>query len=659
MAIPSQQEILVPFLETLRDGQPHTRGEILFILAKRFNLSEEELNQQSGNHFTIINRLAWCDTYFRKAEFVEKEKDGKDNLQDLFRITAVGQMQLMRHASRIDVGYLQSFYQGNIFRGGGSSYTTSDAELALYEKLEQLPKPFATFHSVSWFAQKSAYGTVGEVDFLIAHPDHGILVLEAKGGELSIVREGNRNVWYSKGFYGNTREIKDPCSQAERNRRELHDYLQTNRLTRGHDYALFPAVAAPDSVIRGDIRMDCPEDIFIDMRHLEDLPTRILEIFAYWKPRADRANQAMGGTAAIKALIEALVPTRKLAPRIGDVFARERQKIDQLTEQQFRTLRSLRRHKRAAIVGGAGTGKTMLAMEKAQQLADDGFKVLFLAFNRNISGWIGQNLKDPLITVSTYHSLAGKLSNEANVPRYGRDFYEEAPELLIQATERFRAGDIDRLYDAVIVDEAQDFNDEMWISVPELLKDPQNGVLYVFFDDSQRLYQQMSQVPLETDPFYLTDNCRNTQRIHTTMMPYATADSESYCDGPLGRDVEIISVSGQSDRQRKLQKILHNLVHEENVAPEQIVILTPCSEKRSDWKDDQFIGNFVLTWDMDSDMNMAIKICSIYSFKGLEKAVVILTELDSGQEHLRRQLLYVGLSRARHHAIVLGDLPQV
>lgn len=658
MTIPTQQEVLVPFLEVLRDGQPHERGEILFSLAKRFNLTPEELNQTSGRQFTMVNRIAWCDSYFVKAGFVEKERDLKENMADQFRITSTGQMQLRRHAERIDVGYLQSFYRSNIFRGAGSAHTTSDAELDLFDKLDQLPEPFTTFHSVTWFAQQ--YGTVGEVDFLIAHPKYGVLVLEAKGGVLSVRREGNQSVWYSRSYKGDIFELKQsPCSQAERNRRELRDYLKSNHLTRHYEYALFPAVAAPDSVIEDDIGMDCPSDIFIDMRHMDNLEGRLIEIFEYWQSRADYDNRRMDGKAAVEALIEALVPSRQLRPRIGDVFERERQKIDKLTEQQFRILRMMRRHKRAAIVGGAGTGKTMLAMEKAQQLADDNFKVLLLTYNRHIADWIDKNLTDERITVSTYHSFVSHMIKKAQVSQLGGKFFENAPEWLMQAAEYFRQVEPDELYDAVIVDEAQDFSDEMWISVPELLKQRNEGVLYVFFDDSQRLYQQMSDIPMDTEPFYLTDNCRNTQRIHTTMMPYATADSDSYCDGPIGRDVEVVPIKDKQDMRRKLQGVLHNLVHQENVSTHEIVILTPKSEKSSRWESDEVLGNFVLTWDMHTDMKMSINICSIYSFKGLERAVVILSELDKVKPDIARQLLYVGLSRARHHVVVLGELPEV
>jgi ATP-dependent exoDNAse (exonuclease V) beta subunit len=76
------------------------------------------------------------------------------------------------------------------------------------------------------------------------------------------------------------------------------------------------------------------------------------------------------------------------------------------------------------------------------------------------------------------------------------------------------------------------------------------------------------------------------------------------------------------------------------------------------WKSDLILGNFALTWDMQTEMNMAIRVCTIYSFKGLESAVVILTELYKLRPDIASQLVYVGLSRARHHAVVLGELPE-
>lgn len=56
-----------------------------------------------------------------------------------------------------------------------------------------------------------------------------------------------------------------------------------------------------------------------------------------------------------------------------------------------------------------------------------------------------------------------------------------------------------------------------------------------------------------------------------------------------------------------------------------------------------------------TNMHMAVRVCTIYSFKGLESAVIILTELDKLYPDVAQQLMYVGLSRARNHVVVLGD----
>lgn len=108
-----------------------------------------------------------------------------------------------------------------------------------------------------------------------------------------------------------------------------------------------------------------------------------------------------------------------------------------------------------------------------------------------------------------------------------------------------------------------------------------------------------------------------------------------------------------------LQSLLHRLVNVEGIPSEDVIVLTPASEKRSHWKRDDQLGNFILTWDSASEMDLAIRVSTIFAFKGLESAVVILTELDMGSnQEIRDQVTYVGLSRARHHAVIIGSLPE-
>jgi superfamily I DNA/RNA helicase len=360
-------------------------------------------------------------------------------------------------------------------------------------------------------------------------------------------------------------------------------------------------------------------------------------------------------------MIDLLVPTRSLQPRIVEQFARENRQIEELTQQQFKILKILRYQKRAAVIGGAGTGKTLLAMEKATQLAESGQSVLFVCYNTNLAEWVRSRLQHEQIDVFTFHALVGHMINRAQIPRYGwnwREFNEQAPDLLMDAMNVLHAPDADPdlLYDAIIVDEGQDFEDTWWIALRDTLKDPEQDVFYVFFDDNQRIFTQISQVPMDGEPLYLDENLRNTQHIHERLQPYAH-DMDMECIGPEGRPVEIIAAANKADQRRALQRVLHRLVNEEGIPPEDIVILTPAGEKRSQWKRDDQLGNFIITWQLDTEMPMAARVCTIHSYKGLESAVVILTELDKLHADTQDQLVYVGLSRARHHAVVIGNLP--
>jgi ATP:corrinoid adenosyltransferase len=653
MSFPSQNEFLLPFLRLLSDGQTLTRSQLMFRLAKHFNLSEAEAQQMSGKQFTLVNRVAWCDAHFVKAGFVEKKAHHGDSAQDTFRIMSLGIRELGRRADKITVGYLQGFYLGKVHRGAGSDDTTSDAELELYEKFEQLSDQFTVLHAVKWFARKE--GTVGEVDFLIAHPEHGVLIMEVKGGEIAL----DKGRWYSTSLSGRVNEIKNPCEQAERNRRALREWLANDPRTRGIPFALFPAVAVPDSVVDSHISMDCTEDIFIDMRHLDNLEGRIMQIFAYWKAHADGSNKVMGGKPAVNALLELLVPSRKLQPRIADIFERERRKIEELTQQQYMVLRLLKMQKRAAIVGGAGTGKTMLAMEKAQQLINEGYSVLFLCFNQPLKQWLESTMRHPNLMVATFHGMVGHVINWAGVRKPPGDFYSQAADVLSDATQALQSLQSDRLFDAIIVDEGQDFEDTWWIPLPDLLKDPQNGIFYVFFDDNQRIYTQISNIPMSGTPMFLSDNCRNTQHIHTRLAQYMRDRADTVCMGPEGRPVEVLAANTAQAARKALQSLMHRLVNEEGLRCEEIIVLSAVSEKRSQWKKDDRLGNFILSWDLDTEMESAIRISTIHSYKGLETSVVILTELDAASRpEMLNQLIYVGLSRARHHAVVIGALPE-
>jgi hypothetical protein len=655
MDFPSQNDFLVPFLQLLDDGASHTRHDMMNGLVGHFALTDVQQAAKSGKHNTLINRVAWCDTHFVKAGFVQKEAYTPDSRLDKFMITALGLRELRRFADKIRVGYLQSFYLAKVIRGAGADDSTSDAERTLYEAFNRLDDNWTVIQGARWIGKDKA--TVGEIDFLVIHRKHGVLVMEVKGGIISV----DNGDWTTTTRNGYKTAIQDPCAQAERNRRELRKWLEKLPQTKGIKFAIFPAIALPDSVVKGDIRPDCPADIFLDMRHIDDVEARLLAIFAYWRNHADAGNSVMdvGGASALVSVFQV---TRGFQPQIVEIFKRERKHIEQSTETQFRILRQLSFHRRATIIGGAGTGKTLLAMEKTQQLLNMGFRVLLVCYNNPLKDWLASQIQHENLVVTNFHGLVKQAGGWAKigVNQYSfEQFLEVAPELLLQAAESLQQTGQGYLFDAIIVDEAQDFADTWWFGINELLKDPQGGVLYVFFDDNQRIYQQIGDIPMATTPFILTDNCRNTQQIHQRMSDYIANSTLTDCLGPEGRPIEIHATKNPSEAGKQLSVVLANLIQTQGISPKDIIILTPAGKERSGWKENMQIGNYSLTWYLNDDNPHGVRVSTIHSFKGLESAVIILTEFERmRQDDLHNSLIYIGISRARNHVVVIGNLPK-
>ena len=100
-----------------------------------------------------------------------------------------------------------------------------EAECTLHTALQNaLPDPWLVFASVGWVLRRRADGaSQGEADFLLAHPEHGIVVLEVKGGLIGY--DAASGEWTSKSFTDTVHSIKDPVEQAHRNRRAIEKKL--------------------------------------------------------------------------------------------------------------------------------------------------------------------------------------------------------------------------------------------------------------------------------------------------------------------------------------------------------------------------------------------------------------------------------------------------
>lgn len=209
-------------------------------------------------------------------------------------------------------------------------------------------------------------------------------------------------------------------------------------------------------------------------------------------------------------------------------------------------------------------------------------------------------------------------------------------------------------FDAIIVDEGQDFADIWWVTLESLLAEPAEGVLYIFYDNNQRIFETHGDYPIPPPHFTLTENCRTTQAIHRAATAYLASEHLPSCRGPEGRSPVELPVTPDTEIDA-LCRVVHGLTVEEGLSVDDIVVLSPRGPKTSRLAEGTKLGNLRLSWL--SGARNVLRCRSIQAFKGLESSVVILAEPERAHEATLAPLLHVGLTRAQHHVIVLGNLP--
>ena len=112
--------------------------------------------------------------------------------------------------------------------------------------------------------------------------------------------------------------------------------------------------------------------------------------------------------------MQLLAPRVSLAPSLAATVTEDGAALVRLTEEQFDILEILCAFPRVGVSGGAGTGKTLVAMERARRLAAEGRRVLLLCYNRGLAAYLKPRADG--FTVSTFHSLCDTLSTAAGLP---------------------------------------------------------------------------------------------------------------------------------------------------------------------------------------------------------------------------------------------------
>ncbi len=529
--------------------------------------------------------------------------------------------------------------------------TASAAERRLYEGfLEQLDDGYVVYHSVDWVLAGRDGPVEGEADFVIAHPELGVLALEAKGGGLEYDPATKR--WRQRGRSGSHELREDPFHQAKDEMHSLVRILEAQpgweRWKPSYGYG----VALPDAIYDTAAHPGAPPEVVIDRDDLQRLAERVPQVMGYWFRPGRRF-----GAEGMEALAMALGFRIEIRAPLKLRFDEEDKKIVELTDEQAWILGFVSHRRRAAITGPAGSGKTLLAMAIAKRLAAKEQRTLLTCFNKRLAVYLKEEAGEtPNLEVEHFHALCVRLAGEAGIqlpdpdPGPGSDFYEHRlPEALAEA-----AAKLGPRYDAIVVDEGQDFREWWWPALLALHVDPDGGALYVFADDNQNLYGGELPVAEEDTIGPLARNLRNTKQIGEFVTVFYEGSEPPISRGPDGEPVQILGYESDEELAHLLGVVLTNLVELEGVPVEDIVVLTPSGKEKSRLRNREKVNGFRLSEKLEPGTVLAT---SVHGFKGLERPVVILAELgDKHAEDLNRYL-YVGASRARNHLIVLATEP--
>lgn len=517
------------------------------------------------------------------------------------------------------------------------------SEVQVYEKLQSgLSDDFEVFYSRSWHAaDNDGHERDGEADFIVAHPEHGLLFLEVKGGRIR--RRDNDGQWLTTDRDGFDFRIKDPVAQARSSKHHFLKRLKSETRLGRRFFKVRHGVVLPGSARPSrDLGPDAPLRIFAFGDDMADLGS--------WTRR--RMSEAEEGAVpfgmdGMFALQELLANRFELRSHIGESLSADSKTIERLTADQAWILDSLEDYRQLLIPGGAGTGKTVLAIEKAIRSAAAGRRTLLTCFNAPLAAWLKRCLSDkPEIVVASFHALCASFAKRTGIPvPASADPYDTAlPEAFAAAVER----DPSLSFDTIIVDEGQDFQDH-WLTALRLsLCDLEESEFYVFLDSNQRLYERSPSTldALPKSRFVLRRNLRNTKAIHRLMNRWYVGEP-SHPAGPDGELVSFIECRHADQAAGKLNERIVRLLKSGQVLPGQVAVL---SGRQVGTQDRRSFAS-IPSCGADELSPDRIAYDSIWRFKGLSRPCVFLIDIE---ETLTPALMYVATSRANLLLEIIG-----
>lgn len=548
-------------------------------------------------------------------------------------------------------------------------HVRSSAERRLFNVIRDAPgtDDWVCLHSLG--LARHATKRRGEIDFVLL-TRQGIFVLEVKGGR--VAREGG--VWRFTDRYGDVSERSEgPFDQASSAMFALEQDVRNEFASdRRRSRLLFGCgVMFPD--ITFDVRgtdVD-PRQVYDARDCRQPISTYINRLATYWRERDARYRYTPTQN-DIEAIAEFLRGDFDLIPPLGVIADEAESQLLTLEKDQYAVLDCLEQFvkQRMLVQGGAGTGKTLLAVEAAKREARRGEgDVLLLCYNRLLAAFLEAKInaghaQGSRIVVRSIFSLlneliqSSSLANEFQSKRaavdhdtiYRRLFPEYGPLALID-------GNVTR-FKTIIVDEAQDMMTQELLDVLDGFVDGglETGRWWIFCDVNNQAavfgtFDERALVRLMTfgNVTVLSTNRRNTKPVaeETAMLTRPKVRAAAVVDGI---PVKYSWYDKSGSQPAALTRVLLRML-KDGVRPERITVLSPrgasacCAASVADPPLVQATRKNV--WEIATGKFGAISYCSVSSFKGLENEFIVLTDIEDLDTEWWRSVIYVGMSRAR------------
>ena len=539
-----------------------------------------------------------------------------------------------------------------MFPSAPGETTQSEAERILFGVIKRdLPNDWIVLHSVGLVIHPTK--PWAEIDFVLIGPP-GIFCLEVKGG-----RVGRRNgSWVFTNRHGSeTTKAEGPFEQVGKASSALWKYLSTR--VEGIGMSLLGyGVLTPD--IRFSIREpDVLPEVVYDADDVGRPFTDFVDRLAiYWQHRlGDQRHRATAGLAPDmrEAILYALRPdfdTRLSLRARADQVERE---IVRLTTEQFRVLDGLAANDRVLVLGGAGTGKTLLAVEEARRQGSQGKRVLLTCYSRQLAEFLKGLVADlPTVSVSTLHQfMVGTVERAGHTSRLPDASTSDLmavhyPALCYETL--LEVGEPP--FDVIVLDEGQDLLRDAYIDVLDaaVAGGLAQGTWRVFYDPRQDVFSGIETTGMArirsrmAATYRLTLNCRNTAPIATTigLMTGFRPDETLSVDGP---EVETRWFDGADALRRSVSAAVTQMLSG-GLSPTEIVVISPNTLDRSRLAAG-LINTLPLVSDCAASNRRAIRFHTVSGFKGLEAEAVVLVDLPDLSSPESLMAAYLGGSRAR------------